>query len=157
VLFFRKASPEWQAAGKKSIVLNRYDPTISSLYGGLLVAAGEIDKGMALLHKWDDLIVVRPAWEHFSLFLGNYMLGNLAEAAHHAQQMTADGFPGGLVARAVMAAHNGDHTQAQLLRNKLYELQPSWRNGSGRELKKFVPAPFIARQLAYDLGVAYAQ
>jgi tetratricopeptide (TPR) repeat protein len=157
ILFYRNASPEWQAAAEKSILLNRYDPTISSLYGGLLVAAGEIDRGMALLHRWDDLIVVRPAWEHFSLFLGNYVLGNLAEATHHAEQMTTDGFPGSLVARAVIAGRNGNYQQAQLLRNKLYELQPSWRNGPGRELQKFIPAPFIARQLARDLGVAYPQ
>ena len=157
VLFYRKAMPEWQTAGEKALQLNKFDPTISSLYGGQLVAAGEIDKGMALLQRWDDLIVVRPAWEHFYLFLGHYMRGNIMEATHHAEQITADAFPGALAARAALAGHNGDREQAQLLLNKLFELQPSWRHGAARELDKFVPGPLVARRLAHDLGLDIAQ
>jgi hypothetical protein len=156
VLFYRKASPEWRAAGDKSLSLNKFDPTVSSLYGGLLVASGEIDKGMALLHRWDDLIVVRPAWEHFYLFLGNYARGNMVEAGHHAEQITADAYPGGLAARAAVAGRNGDREQAQALLNKLYELQPSWRDASRRELEKFIPDRVLARQFAHDLGIDHA-
>jgi TolB-like protein len=157
VLFYRKASPEWQAAGEKALLLNKFDPTISSLYGGQLVAAGDIDRGMALLQKWDDLIVVRPAWEHFYLFLGHYMRGNIVEATHHAEQIIADAFPGGLAARAALAGHNGDHAQARRLLNKLFELQPSWRDAPIDELKKFIPAPLVAHRLARDLDLEEAR
>ena len=123
----------------------------------LLFFVFNVDKGMALLQRWDDLIVVRPAWEHFYLFLGHYMRGNIMEATHHAEQITADAFPGALAARAALAGHNGDREQAQLLLNKLFELQPSWRHGAARELDKFVPGPFVARRLAHDLGLDIAQ
>ena len=139
-------------AFEKAVALNTYDVAIPSAYGDALIQAGDIDRGMEMIKDAEDHNLVRPIWEHFNLFLGNYMRGNLAQATHEADQLTSDSFSYGLLARALMAARNGDRDRARELLDRLETRFPAWRNDPRREIAKYIPAAVIADRLTADLA-----
>ena len=142
------------AASDRAIALNIYDMGVLGDYGGRMISAGEIDRGIALLRRAAGLGTVRPATHHFYLFLGNYLKGNLADAMYEANQLTSNTNPLGLLARALTAAQNGDHEKALNLLDRLVVLQPAWRNNPRGQLEKLFPTPAIVDRLAGDLIAA---
>jgi len=145
-------------AFEKAVTLNTYDVAIPSAYGDALIQAGDIDRGMEMIKDAEDHNLVRPIWEHFNLFLGNYMRGNLAQATHEADQLTSDSFSYGLLARALMAARNGDQDRARELLDRLETRFPAWRDNPRREIAKYIPAAVIADRLMADIAaLAIAQ
>jgi tetratricopeptide (TPR) repeat protein len=150
-LIYRHDVANGYAAFERAIALNKYDVAIPSAYGDVMIQAGDIERGMALIKGWDRMLV-RPIWEHFNLFVGNYMLGNLAEATHEADQLTSDSFSYGLLARALMAARNGDRARALEVRHRLIRNFPAWRDDPRREIARYIPASEIADRLAADLA-----
>ena len=151
-LIFRRDFANGFAAFEKAIALNKYDLAIPQAYGDALIQAGDIDRGMKLIDEAADRHLVRPIWEHFNLFLAHYMRGNLVEATHEADQLTSEGFSYGLLARALMAARNGDHAGAAEIVHRLTIRFPAWRDDPRREIAKYIPAPSIADRLAGDLA-----
>jgi tetratricopeptide (TPR) repeat protein len=154
VLFSRGETKEAFAAVERAISLNEYDLIILGEYGGRLVTVGEIERGLKILAQAAGYGVVRPSWHHFYVFLGNYMIGNFAEAGFNADQMTNDAYPDGLVARALMAAHNGDQARAQRALQLLVALRPAWRDDPRGELRRLIPSNDIVDRLARDLEAA---
>jgi tetratricopeptide (TPR) repeat protein len=140
------------AAFEKAITLNPYDVVIASAYGNALIQAGDIDRGMSMMKDVGGHALVRPIWEHFNLFLGYYMRGDVTEATHEADQLTTDSFAYGLMARALMAARLGDHQRALELLERLNMRFPAWRENPRREIAKYIPAPAIADRLVADLA-----
>src|SRR5208282_6223109 len=94
-------------AANKSITLNRYDMRSLGAYGARLIAINNIDRGLAVLREAGDDGTMRPPFEEFFLFLGEYLRNNMASAAFHADQLTNDSFQLGLVARVLVAAARG--------------------------------------------------
>jgi tetratricopeptide (TPR) repeat protein len=154
VLFSRGDIKEAFAAVERAISLNPYDLIILGEDGGRLVTVGEIDRGLKILAQSAEYGTVRPTWHHFYLFLGNYMIGNFAEAGFHADQMTNDAYPHGLVARALIAAHNRDRARQQRALRPLVELRAAWRDDARGELARLIPAKDIVERLARDLEAA---
>ena len=154
ILFSRGETKEAFATAERAITLNPYDLIILGEYGGRLVMAGEIDRGLKILAQSAEHGVVRPSWHHFYLFLGNYLTGNLAEAGFHAEQMANDAYPHGLVARALVAMRNGDQARQQRALRLLVGLRPAWREDARRELARLIPAQDIVERLARDLDAA---
>jgi Tfp pilus assembly protein PilF len=154
ILFSRGETKEAFAALERAIALNPYDLIILGEYGGRLVTAGEIDRGLAILARSAAYGTVRPSWHHFYLFLGNYLAGNFAEAGFHADQMANDAYPHGLVARALVASHNGDLARQQRALRLLVGLRPAWRDDARGELARLIPAKDIVERLARDLEAA---
>jgi hypothetical protein len=115
---------------------------------------GEVERGMTILRRAGESGGVRPAWHHFYLFLGNYLAGDLKEAAFQAGQITADDYPLGLVARAVAANRAGNPDQARRAVERLIEVQPAWRNDARRLLEKSIYKPAIVDRLLHDLAAA---
>src|SRR5262249_53698310 len=113
VLFSRGEIKEAFAAVERALALNPYDLIILGDYGGRLVTVGEIERGLKILAQAAEHGTVRPSWHHFYLFLGNYLIGNFAEAGFHADQIANDAYPHGLVARVLVAAHNGDQARKE--------------------------------------------
>jgi Tfp pilus assembly protein PilF len=152
VLLYRHDFANGFVAFKKAVALNKYDVSIPSAFGDALIQSGDIDRGMEMIKDAEDHNLVRPIWEHFNLFLGHYMRGNLAEAAHEADQATSDSFSYGLLARALMAGRNGDHHRARELLDRLEARFPVWRDDPRREIAKYIPASTIADRLTADLA-----
>jgi tetratricopeptide (TPR) repeat protein len=139
-------------AFERAIGLNKYDVSIRSAFGDALIQSGYIDRGMKMVKEAEDYNLVRPIWEHFNLFLGHYMRGDLVEATHEADQVTSDSLSYGLLARALMAGHNGDHHRAGELLDRLETRFPAWRGAPRREIAKYIPASEIADRLTADLA-----
>jgi tetratricopeptide (TPR) repeat protein len=154
ILFSRGETKEAFAAVERAMALNQYDLIILGEYGGRLVTVGEIDRGLKILAQAAEYGTVRPSWHHFYLFLGNYVGNNFAEAGFHADQMANDAYPHGLVARALVAAHNGDTARQQRALRLLVGLRPAWRDDARGELARLIPAKDIVDRLARDLDAA---
>src|SRR5262249_19833465 len=101
-----------------------------------------------------EYATVRPSWHHFYLFLGNYVGDNFAEASFQADQMANDAYPHGLVARALVAAHNGDRARQQRALRLLVGLRPAWRDDPRGELGRLILAKDIVERLAVGLDAA---
>jgi tetratricopeptide (TPR) repeat protein len=154
ILFARRDAGAARDAGNKPIMLNRYDMRSLGSYGARLIASGEINEGTRLLRQAGDDGTVRPPFEEFCLFLGDYLRNDEAQAAFHAAQLTNDQFQLGLMARALVASAKGDHDAARAALARLVALNPSWRDNPRGTLEKFFYAPAIIDRLAGDLAMA---
>ena len=151
VLFRRNEIPEAFAAGDKALALNKYDSLAPAEYGGRLIMVGETVRGLAMMRSSIGANFVRPSWQHFYLFMGGYLTGDMKEAAYHAGQITEVNYPSGHLARALVASAAGDTERAQQAVERLVALQPGWRTSPRSELAKLSPNPLIVERLAKDL------
>jgi tetratricopeptide (TPR) repeat protein len=142
------------AAGDRAIALNPYDMLTLAEYGGRLVMTGEVERGLRLLRRASGNGVVLPNWHHYYQFLGNYLAGNLKEAAFQAEQITADDYPLGLVARAIAASRTGNPVQARRALDRLVEVQPAWRTEARALLEKSIYDRKSVDRLMGDLAAA---
>jgi hypothetical protein len=142
------------AASDRAVALNKYDMAVLGDYGGRLISAGEIERGMNLLRQAGGVAVVLPSTQHFYLFLGSYLGGDLTQARYHAGQITGEGQPLGLLARALSAAASGEPARARQAFDQLALLQAAWREDPRGQLEKFFPAPAIVDRLVRDLAAA---
>jgi hypothetical protein len=142
------------AAGDRAMALNPYDMLTLAEYGGRLVMTGEVERGLRMLRRAGGNGVVLPNWHHYYQFLGNYLAGNLKEAAFQAEQITADDYPLGLVARTIAASRTGNMAQARRALDRLIEVQPAWRTNARALLEKSIYDPKSVDQLMGDLAAA---
>ena len=156
VLFARGEIEEALAAAERAIALNRYDMIILTEYGGRMIFCGEVDKGMDILQRAGAHGIIRPSWHHFYLFLGHYLKGDRAGARYHAELLTADNYVFTHMARALIAAADGDKDAAQQAWQRIIALAPAWQDDARAELARFFPYPAIAMadRLARDLAAA---
>lgn len=154
ILFARREIGAAFDAGKKSLALNEYDMRAHAAYGARLIATGDIDGGLEMLHKAGDDGTVLPPFEEFFLFVGEYLRGNVSSAVTYADQITNDSFQLGLIAHALAAASQGNADAAKLAIARLVALNPAWRDDTRGTLARFFYAPFIIDRLAGDLAAA---
>jgi len=141
-------------AANKAITLNRYDMRLLGSYGARLISSGDIDKGLAVLKQSGDDGTVRPPFEEFFVFLGEYLRGDITSAVFQADQITNDSFQLGLIARALAAAARGESEAATRALSRLVALNPAWRDDTRTTLARFFYAPAIVDRLASDLAAA---
>jgi tetratricopeptide (TPR) repeat protein len=154
VLFARHEVAPAFVAGDKAIALNPYDTTVLGDYGGRLVMTGEIERGMDMLRRANEFGIVRPSWQHFYMFLGSYLSGDLINTVYEATQLTGGDYPLGLMARALAANMAGDRERAATEIKKLTALGPDWSVNLRAQLDKFFPVSALAERLARDLAAA---
>ncbi|HLH87169.1 MAG TPA: hypothetical protein VKX28_01820 [Xanthobacteraceae bacterium] len=155
VLYARHDVAAAFAAGDKAIALNKYDLITLAEYGGRLIMSGEVERGLDMLRRASAHNGgVLPAWQHYYLFLGNYLAGDVHQAAFHAGQITTDDYPLGLVARAIAANRSGHVDEARRLIDRLIEVQPVWRTDARRLLEKSIYVPQSVDRLLHDLAAA---
>jgi tetratricopeptide (TPR) repeat protein len=143
-------------AGERAVVINPYDPNVVADFGAILVALGEQSRGVRMIREAARAIVVRPGRHDFFLFLAAYLAGDPAGAAGYAALIGSDGYPLGLMARALVAGQRGDAETARLMLDRLSAMRPAWRNDYRGELKRYFPAEAIVERLSRDLGnIAY--
>jgi TolB-like protein len=141
-------------AANTAITLNRYDMRLLGSYGARLISSGDIDKGLAVLRQSGDDGTVRPPFEEFFVFLGEYLRGDITSAVFHADQITNDAFQLGLIAHALAAAARGESEAATRALARLVALNPAWRDDTRTTLARFFYAPAIVDRLASDLAAA---
>ena len=151
VLFTRRDIAAAVAASEKAIALNPFDLIIATDYAGRLITTGEIDRGMTALKSIPSDGGIRPSWQHFYLFLADYMRGDMAEATHEADEITSDTFSFGLFARALIAGLNGNTEQMQSNWEKLTALRGAWRDDPRAQLERYISSPIILDRLMRDL------
>jgi len=139
-------------AGERAATLNPYNPNILALYGARLISLDEQEKGVRLIKEAAALIVVRPAWMDFYLFLAAYLADDRAGAATYSAQITTEKFLLGLVAQAIVAAQRGNPDTARQLIGRLGAYYPAFAEDPQRELKKIFPSDVITGRLVRDLA-----
>ena len=154
VLFHRHEVPEAFAAAERALILNKYDTQVPAEYGGRLIMVGETERGLAMLRRAIGTNAILPSWQHFFLFMGAYLGGDLKEATYQANQITARNYALGHLARALAASASGDAERARQAIDRLVTLQPGWKTGPRIELGKLSPNPLIVDRLAADLAKA---
>jgi TolB-like protein len=154
ILFARHEFAAAFDAANKAVALNRYDMRVLGAYGARLISSDDIEKGLALLRQAGNEGTVRPPFEEFFLFLGEYLRGDMSDAVFHADQITNDSFQLGLIARALAAAARGNGGAARAALARLVALNPAWRDDPRGTLARFFVAPVIVDRLAGDLAAA---
>jgi adenylate cyclase len=153
ILFYRAEKEAGIQAAEKAIALNPYDILITTEYGGRLIYCGEIDRGMEILRAAVGFGAILPAWCHFSLFVGHYMRGDLAEARYHAGQMTTETYVYGQLARALIAGYDGNIEEAHRAKRAIFALQPAWKDDPRAGIGKLINAAEIVDRLYEGLMV----
>jgi tetratricopeptide (TPR) repeat protein len=151
VLFFLGENEGAIATAEKAMALNRYDLLIPSDYGGRLICAGQIERGMEILRKAVEEGGILLGWYHFYLFVAHYARNEWPEARYQAAQITSDTYVYGQLARAIAAHRDGDAPEAERAVKAIVSAQPSWRDNPRREIGKSITAPDIADRLTADL------
>jgi TolB-like protein len=154
ILFARHEFAAAFDAANKAVALNRYDMRLLGAYGARLIASNDLEKGLAMLRQAGNEGTVRPPFEEFFLFLGEYLRGDMSDAIFHADQITNESFQLGLIARALAAAARGNGESARAALVRLVALNPAWRDDTRGTLARFFVAPVIIDRLASDLAAA---
>ena len=142
------------AAGDKSLMLNKYDMLALGEYGGRLILAGEVDKGMKMLRDAGAHGAVRPAWHHIYMFIGSYVGGDMVNAVRQANEITVDDVALGQVARALAARIAGNPDGVRKAVERLIALGPGWRRDPRAELARLITDEAIVDRLTRDLAAA---
>jgi hypothetical protein len=142
------------AAGDKSLMLNKYDMLALGEYGGRLILAGDVDKGMKMLRDAGAHGAVRPAWHHIYMFIGSYVGGDMKEAVRQANEIAVDDVALGQVARALAARVGGNQNGVRKAIERLIALGPGWRRDPHAELARLIPDEVIVDRLSRDLAAA---
>jgi tetratricopeptide (TPR) repeat protein len=154
VQFSRRDLTSAFAAADKTLALNQYDMLALGEYGGRLILAGDLEKGMALLQRAGEYGAIRPTWHYFYLFLGNYLRGDMKEAAKNADHITSDDYAYGLVARVIVSAAANDSNRVRQALDRLRALSSAWSEDSRGELARVIPDAAIVDRLQRDLTAA---
>jgi len=142
------------AEGETALSLNPFDPATRTVYGIRLIAVGEYERGAVLLKDTSANSVQRPTWLNSYLLLAAYLKGDLAAASQYANLDISETHPLNLLARALLAARNGDRGRARETIDRLNSLYPRWRDSPRSELQKFFPSTEIVDRLTHDLAAA---
>jgi hypothetical protein len=154
ILFARRELDAAFDAGNKALSLNRYDMRLLGSYGARLISRGDVEAGLAKLRQAGNDGTVRPPFEEFFLFLGEYLRGDMTNAIFHAEQITNESFQLGLIAHALAATAKGDTDAANRAIARLVALNPAWRSDTRGTMARFFYAPAIVDRLAGDLAAA---
>jgi hypothetical protein len=142
------------SAGKRSIALNKYDMLALGEYGGRLILAGKIEKGMAALQEAGTAETARPAWHHIYLFIGSYMAGDMAEAIRYAGDIPNDNMALGQVAQVLAAQAAGKPDETRKAIDRLNAIAPGWVSSPQKQLARLIPDHTIVERLAKGLAAA---
>ncbi len=149
--FYRKEFSAAFAAGDRALALNPYDRIIAADYGTSLIQSGAIETGLPmLLRNVGDSQILLPR-HIFGLFIGNYLLNNMVDAVHYADQLDDGQNPYSLLANTLILIWRQEPERARDLFERLTLVQPGWRD-LDRELAKHFGRPSHISRLTAELG-----
>jgi tetratricopeptide (TPR) repeat protein len=145
---------EAMAAGDRALALNPYDSSGVIQYASHLVLLGDIDRGIGMLRERVRYLGAMPMRYTFVHAMAAYLKSDFTTALAYANQLAVDEFPFGLVIQAAARLKVGDREGARAAAARLAELRPNWRKDPRRELKKFLPLPWVVDRIETDLREA---
>jgi tetratricopeptide (TPR) repeat protein len=145
---------EAMAAGERVMALNPYDSAAVFQYAAQLVLVGDVERGMRIIRDNVRFAGTTPVRYVFIQAMAAYLKSDFATALAYANQLTNEQFPLGLVLQAATRIRTGDREHARAAAARLAELHPAWRRDPRRELKKFLPLPWVVDSIESDLREA---
>ncbi len=151
VHFFRGERGGVIAAGEAALALNPYDVDVLADYGGHLVLLGDIGRGEAMLASAVQIAPGMPPSVDYYRVIAAYLRGDAPAAAAAADQLMAEGYAPGLLARGLAAHLAGEEEAARADIRRLTEVAPLWASDAEAMITRFFPSADIARQVREDL------
>ncbi|MCV0397411.1 MAG: hypothetical protein K5872_16310 [Rhizobiaceae bacterium] len=111
---------------KKAHRLNPFDLSMAASYGYSLVWAGRYADGAKVLRRAVASSSTRPTWWDYTLFLADFMEGQMDQAAASTDALAATRQSHYLAAQLLTARHVGDERRASELRNEIVRAFPSF-------------------------------
>ena len=131
---------------RKAYELNTYDLCMAAAHAHSLIFGGDYENGTPIVRHTLEVASTRPAWWDFSLFVGEWMLGNTNRARHATKMMVGINQPHYLAARLIMAREDGDDDAAKALLDQLRTAFPDFAaNPSAVFEARHYPAELIER------------
>ncbi|MDC7787488.1 hypothetical protein PQJ75_09285 [Rhodoplanes sp. TEM] len=138
------------AHGDTALELNPYDVRVLMQVGGQLVAAGQVERGLALLRQARRSTVSNPLPLTWSMFLAAFLTHDLAGMATSVDQMPG-AYDFNALARALFLAASGDLASARAVLAPLKARRSPWTEQPRALFARFIPAPGIVERLADSL------
>jgi len=151
-LFARNNIPQGLFAAEKAVELNPYNVIMTSGLGFRLVRVGEIERGLALLRQAAPYRSGFSSWYAFTMCIGSYLTGDVANATKYDLAAITDTFPPAFLASALISAKTGNQPRARQAIDRLVALQPMWRDNPRHELEKIFHAQWMVERLLRDLA-----
>lgn len=152
VFFFSGERGQAISAGEAALELNPYDVDAVADLGGRLIAFGEIERGEAMLASARGSAPGMPPWVEYHLVIAAYLRGDGPAAAAAADHLMAEGYPPGLLARALASKIAGETDSARADLKKLIALAPAWGSNTAAMVARFFPGEEVARKVSGDLA-----
>lgn len=111
---------------KKAHELNRFNLGMAASYGYSLVWAGRYAEGAEILRRAVSVSSTRPTWWDYTLFLADFMQGQMDRAAATTDALAVSRRSHYLAARLLAARHAGDERRADALLDEIGRAYPSF-------------------------------
>jgi len=152
--FARDAFADALAEGDAALQLNPFDPTVTALYGAILVGTGQLDRGEAFLKRASAGNTLNPTALTAYLSLVSYLKGDLTTASRYANLDISDTNPLGIIVRVLVAAQTGERDRVHRLTEQFATIYPALRDDPRPALEKFIRSQQILDRLTRDLAAA---
>jgi tetratricopeptide (TPR) repeat protein len=154
VLFVRGDVDQALQLGRRALELNPYDTDIMADVGSRFVQMGRYQEGADLIRRAAAANPADPPWYDFFLFLAAYMQNDWEAARAAASRITTSDYVLGLIARAIVAAQDGDAVKAREALARVTQSQPEYGRDPASALARRRFVPEIHRRLLHGLEQA---
>jgi hypothetical protein len=111
---------------RKAYQLNTYDLTMAAAYGYALIYAGDYAEGTPIMSRAVYGSSAHPSWWDYTLFLGDFMTGDMDGASRATEPLASSERSHYLVARIITAHFLKDDENAASLISQLSESYPKF-------------------------------
>lgn len=125
-LFFQKEKTGFRAAAERAIALNPMDAATTAMLGLFLAAAGDWDRGCALVASAMEVNPNQPGWLNLADFANAYFKADYQAALQAASKVNLPGYFHAHAARTVALAQLGARQAAQKALQELLALRPNF-------------------------------
>ena len=135
--FFQKNLLAFRVAAERCIALNRIDGSTTAYLGLLMIAAGDGDRGTALVEAAMQLNPNHPGWYKLAIFSNAYFKRQYREALQAALEMDQYGYFHVHAARVAAYGQLGQREEAQNSLQDLLALRPDFAAAAREEYAKW--------------------
>jgi tetratricopeptide (TPR) repeat protein len=139
---------------RKAYELNTYDLSMAAAYGYALIYSGDYATGSPIMERAVEASSSHPSWWDYSLFLGEFMLGDMKRAASATEALISGKRPHYLAARIIAAHWDGNRQQTELLLKELGDTYPEFIKDPRSALQRSSYPPDLTQKLVDALRAA---
>ena len=139
---------------RKAYELNTYDLSMAAAYGYALIYSGDYATGSPIMERAVEASSSHPNWWDYSLFLGEFMLGDMARASSATEALISGKRPHYLAARIIAANWAGNRQQTELLLKELTDSYPQFVKDPAAVFQKSNYPPGLSEKLIEALRAA---